>query len=81
MAKLFGEDIYEKWDGISYEQSIMDDEMMSCSDSVIDPLLTVMNEGGPFHTIVHLDDYLKRLRETGREEGAKELERSHKKTL
>lgn len=54
------------------------DEMMLSSNSVIDPLWTVISEGGPFHTIGHLDEYLVRLRETGREEGAKELERRHK---
>ena len=55
------------------------DEMMDCSDSVIDPLWTVMKEGGPFHTLGQLDNYLIRLRETGREEGASELERRYKK--
>lgn len=55
------------------------DEMMISSDSVIDPLWTVISEGGPFHTKGFLDKYLKRLRETGRSEGAIELEKRHRK--
>lgn len=83
------EDPYEQNNLVSSRQEICEkasrlllewhDEMMSCSDSVIDPLWTVMSEGGPFHTIGHLDNYLLRLRETGRKEGAKELERRYKK--
>jgi len=47
------------------------------SDSV-DPLWTVMREGGPFHALFEpgrspLPEYLKRLEQTGRADGAKEL--------
>lgn len=56
------------------------DEMMLSSDSKIDPMWTVISEGGPYHAHESLlDGYLKRLRETGRAEGALELERRHKK--
>ncbi len=46
------------------------DEQMIKSDSKIDPMMTVLKEGGPFHTVNSLDKYLKRLEETGRKEGA-----------
>ena len=43
-----------------------------------DPLWTVLGEGGPFHARGHLDAYLKRLRETGRADGAAKLEAKYK---
>lgn len=49
------------------------DEQMSKSDTQIDPLWTVLAEGGPFHTLNALDDYLLRLENTGRSEGARKL--------
>ena len=49
------------------------DEQMLKSDSQIDPLWTVMREGGPYHTQGHLEEYLKRLEATGRSEGARKL--------
>lgn len=51
------------------------DRMMLSSDSQIDPLWTVLKEGGPFHACanVSLRDYLKRLEATGRCEGAAKL--------
>ncbi len=55
------------------------DEQMFKSSYVVDPLWTVMKEGGPFHTWNHLEDYLQRLEVTGRAEGANALkERYHK---
>lgn len=48
-------------------------EMMASSDSQIDPMWTVLREGGPYHTRGHLENYLKRLEETGRSEGAQKL--------
>ena len=39
-----------------------------------DPLLNVIEEGGPYHVREQLKDYLLRLRETGRSESADELE-------
>lgn len=55
------------------------DEMMKKSDSEIDPMWTVMREGGPEHTRGYLDDYLKRLEATGRSEGAEKLRKKYKK--
>lgn len=49
------------------------DEQMMKSQSQIDPLWTVMKEGGPFHTDGCLEFYLKRLDATGRKEGADKL--------
>jgi arylsulfatase A-like enzyme len=61
------------------------DEMMAksakSSDSpsrALDPMWTVMQEGGPYHTKYALDGYLKRLRATGRSEGADRLEAKYK---
>lgn len=55
------------------------DEQMMKSDSQIDPMWTVMKEGGPFHTKGNLDEYLKRLDETGRTEGADRLRKEYGK--
>ncbi|MCL2513759.1 MAG: sulfatase, partial [Oscillospiraceae bacterium] len=49
------------------------DNMMASSDSEIDPLWTVMKEGGPFHARGHLERYCERLEQTGRGEGAEIL--------
>lgn len=50
------------------------DDMMLTSESTIDPMWTVMKEGGPYHTTGWKENYVKRLYETGREEAAKALE-------
>lgn len=50
-------------------------DMMATSTSRIDPLWTVMDEGGPFHSRGRLETYCARLRETRREEHAEKLER------
>jgi len=57
------------------------DEIMLTSDSEVDPLWTVMREGGPAMTRGHLTEYIKRLEETGRGEAAKELRRRHPNEL
>ncbi len=44
------------------------DEQLGRSYAPQDPLVTIAEEGGPFHVRGHLDDYLDRLRSTGREE-------------
>ena len=54
------------------------DEMMQSSDSDIDPMWTVMKEGGPHHTLGGLDQYLIRLENTGRKEGARLLREKYK---
>ena len=53
------------------------DEAMLTSPYTLDPLWTVMEEGGPFHARGALELYCKRLEETGRKEGAEELRRRH----
>ncbi len=50
-------------------------EMTASSRLPEDPMQTVLREGGPFHTRGQLPKYLERLRETGREHWADELER------
>jgi arylsulfatase A-like enzyme len=52
-------------------------EMMASSDSPVDPLWTVMREGGPLHTRDALEKYCERLRATGRGHHAERLERVH----
>ena len=47
------------------------------SDSDVDPLVTVMKEGGPFHCLGELPAYLERLRSTGREAAADALAGRH----
>lgn len=48
-------------------------EQMAASASGVDPLWTVMREGGPFHTRGMLVKYCERLRATGRAEHAEHL--------
>lgn len=52
-------------------------EMMRGSDKGVDPLQTVLAEGGPAHTRGQLRAYLERLRATGRAQHAALLEQSH----
>lgn len=47
--------------------------MMATATHGVDPMRVVMQEGGPLHTRGHLPAYLKRLRETGREDRAQWL--------
>lgn len=53
------------------------DDMMLSSENTIDPLFTVINEGGPFHARGYLESYCRRLENTGRTEGAKRLKEKH----
>ncbi|MCI3921608.1 sulfatase-like hydrolase/transferase [Paenibacillus sp. TRM 82003] len=55
------------------------DEMMATLDDDVDPLWTVMREGGPYHARGRLKDYAVRLRETGRADALAELMRRHPK--
>jgi len=52
-------------------------EMMRTATCNIDPMWTVLREGGPFHTRGHLPAYLKRLRDTGRGRWADLLAAKH----
>ena len=51
-------------------------DMMATSTSTVDPLWTVMSQGGPYHTRYAVQDYIRRLRETGRREAAEWMERT-----
>ena len=53
------------------------DRMMSSMDYDVDPLWTVMREGGPFHARGHLAKYCEYLKQTGREWAIPELTRRH----
>ncbi len=58
-------------------QALLEDwtaEMMTTSESPVDPLWLVMREGGPFHTRGKLVGYCERLRATGRAHHAGFLE-------
>ena len=55
------------------------EEMMVDAARGRDPLLNVIEEGGPYHVRGQLDDYLVRLRETGRSEMADQLEEKYGK--
>ena len=46
------------------------EEQSQISQSGIDPMMTVLEEGGPFHTRGHLIPYLDHLRTTGRNQSA-----------
>jgi arylsulfatase A-like enzyme len=51
--------------------------MMRTSSHNVDPLMTVLREGGPFHTRGELPGYLERLRATGRAAHAERLAARH----
>jgi choline-sulfatase len=51
--------------------------MMATSRHDVDPMMTVLREGGALHTRDELPAYLKRLRETGRQDHAALLESRH----
>lgn len=53
------------------------DEQMSGNPDAIDPLWTVMREGGPCHSRGVLPQYLERLAATGRQQHVDELRRRH----
>src|SRR5688500_10069453 len=52
-------------------------QMMRTATHPIDPMQTVMAEGGPHHTQGQLPAYLKRLESTGRAALAERLRQSH----
>lgn len=52
-------------------------DMMMTSRSDIDPMWTVIREGGPFHAKGNLPMYCERLEKTGRAEGAAALRKAH----
>jgi hypothetical protein len=50
-------------------------EMMQQSSYDVDPLMTVLRQGGPWQLQGHNEEYLERLRTTGRVEAARRLQR------
>jgi choline-sulfatase len=52
-------------------------EMVLSAPTAVDPMVTVLREGGPFHTRGMLPTYLQRLRETGRGHHADRLAARH----
>ncbi len=56
------------------------DEMMLSSDDGVDPMQTVLREGGPFHARGWLESYCERLRATDRGAGADILMQKHGKS-
>ncbi len=52
-------------------------EMMLTATTNVDPMMTVLREGGAHHTRGYLPFYLRRLRATGRAQYADLLERLH----
>ncbi|WP_042222965.1 sulfatase family protein [Oceanobacillus manasiensis] len=63
-------------EGAYYLQEWHDDMMFRTGDDV-DPLWTVIKEGGPYHAKGYLKNYGKRLVETGREAQFNELKKKH----
>jgi len=57
------------------------DEMMMTMRDDIDPLWTVIREGGPYHARGHLKQYCEWLEKTDRADGAAELKRRHPNEL
>lgn len=57
------------------------DGMMGSMRCDIDPMWTVINEGGPFHAKGRLREYAKRLEATGRGAAIEELKRRHPSEL
>lgn len=52
-------------------------QQMSTSEANVDPLMTVLREGGPFYTRGYLPRYIERLNATGRAHHARRLARIH----
>ena len=59
------------------------DEMLASMPSgyTVDPMQTVLAEGGPFHTRGHLNYYLNRLRNSGRSDQADIIKKRHMEEL
>ncbi|HEY1683269.1 MAG TPA: sulfatase [Tepidisphaeraceae bacterium] len=53
------------------------DSMMATAPHAVDPMHTVLGEGGPYHARGMLPKYLERLRSTGRKESAEALEQRY----
>jgi hypothetical protein len=60
-----------------YNLNSWHDDMMMSMPYDVDPLWTVMKEGGPTHAKGHLKEYCKYLEQTERAEAIPELKRRH----
>lgn len=70
----------ERPDLVQKALSLLEDwyqAMMASSTHDVDPLMTVMREGGPFHTRNQLPAYIERLKATGRGQHAETLAARH----
>ena len=70
----------ERPDIVDHAMSLLADwhhEMVSTSQHNVDPMMTVLQEGGPLHTRGQLPAYLARLRATGRAHHAERLATRH----
>ena len=56
-------------------------DMAQTSRSDVDPMMTVLREGGPFYTRGQLAAYLERLRATGRADHAERLAHRHPREI
>jgi hypothetical protein len=56
-------------------------EVIRTSRQDVDPMMTVLREGGPFYTRGRLPAYLQRLRDTGRTAHAARLAAQHPEEL
>ena len=55
-----------------------EEQMMLTADTDVDPMMTVLREGGPYHAKEgNLPAYCRRLEETGRADGAEALRRKY----
>ncbi|HLR68412.1 MAG TPA: sulfatase [Virgibacillus sp.] len=85
------DDIYEQRDLASINPDICNeglrylnewhDYRMGAMSFDLDPLWTVIHEGGPYHVKGHLTSYIERLKETGREDAVPELENRYPNEL
>jgi len=65
-------------EALSYLNEWHDEMMKELPEGYqVDPLQTVLKEGGPYHARGHLKTYYERLKETGREKAAEELKRKY----
>ena len=70
----------ERPDLVTHAMSLLAEwqaEMMTTSRTDVDPMMTVLREGGPFHTRGMLPTYLERLRLTARAIHAERLAKTH----
>jgi arylsulfatase A-like enzyme len=69
--------ILESWTDARLQEAATDQAGGNAAhpSGVTDPLWEVLAEGGPFHTLGHVESYARRLRETGREEHAEYIEK------